>query len=89
MQDKHLFGEYTKQLGLPSIETFRVTSDEEVLEINKKLNDQDNLFVLKNIQFDPAHRLDLFKLPCNENSLIKYLKKIRDDGNPITKEEPW
>lgn len=34
MQDKHSFGEYTQKLGLPSIETFRVTSDEDVLKVN-------------------------------------------------------
>lgn len=89
MQDKHSFGEYTQKLGLPSIETFKVTSDEEVLKVNEKLNNQESQYVLKNISFDPAHRLDLFKLPCNEKSLLKYLAKIRADGNPITKEEPW
>ena len=60
MQDKHLFGEFTKSLGLASIETFKVHNDEEVLKINEELKNQKNIYIMKNIQFDPAHRLDLF-----------------------------
>ena len=73
MQDKHKFGEFVESLGLPSIETYKVSSDEEVLKINESLKNQESVYVLKNIQFDPAHRLDLFKLPSKEPELKKYL----------------
>lgn len=49
MQDKHLFGEFTKSLGLASIETFKVHNDEEVLKINEELKNQKNIYIMKNI----------------------------------------
>ena len=45
--------------------------------------------VIKNLSYDPVHRLDLFCLPAKPADLDSYLAKIRADGNPISAEEPW
>jgi len=46
-------------------------------------------FVLKNLEYDPIHRLDMFMLPCPEAKLEAYLAKVRRDGNAIEPEHPW
>ena len=46
-------------------------------------------FILKNIDYDPVHRLDLFTLPAGEKKIENYLKKITKDGNPIREDHPW
>ena len=46
-------------------------------------------FILKNIEYDPVHRLDLFTLPAREKEINDYLKKIEEDGNAIEKDKPW
>ena len=46
-------------------------------------------FILKNIDYDPVHRLDLFRLPASDKDIQNYLDKITRDGNPITEEHPW
>jgi len=43
--------------------------------------------VLKNLNYDAIHRLDLFRLPCSDEELQKYLTKIRIDGNGISEKE--
>jgi hypothetical protein len=45
--------------------------------------------VLTNLGYDPLHRLDLFCLPKEEKIVVRYLDKIREDGNGISKDEPW
>ena len=45
--------------------------------------------MLKNLNFDPIHRLDLFRLPCPNKELLNYLAKIREDGNGISESEQW
>ena len=44
---------------------------------------------MKNIDYDPVHRLDLFTLPAENKAIENYLKKIARDGNPITENHPW
>ena len=45
--------------------------------------------MLKNLNYDAIHRLDLFRLPCSDEELRKYLGKIRSDGNGISDKEQW
>ena len=80
--------------GIP--ESHLVRSDDDVRALNHRLmaernfNGDNKTFVLKNLQYDPVHRLDLFKLPCqDETRLNDYLAKIAKDGNRITDDEPW
>jgi len=94
LDDKHKFCDYAKKLGLKTPTTFCVTSDEEARKLNETLansifNGDKSIFVLKNIEYDPKHRLDLFKMPCNPKDLDAYLYKIREDGNAITPDAPW
>jgi len=95
LDNKHKFCNYAKSLGLDSLVTLCASSDANVREINKKVkeinaNEKDSkMYILKNIEYDPVHRLDMFKLPCDEEKLNKYLKKIAEDGNPITPQAPW
>ena len=46
-------------------------------------------YVLKNLQYDPVHRLDLFLLPCSDQELEGYLRKLRRDGSAIEPKRPW
>ena len=46
-------------------------------------------YVLKNLEYDPVHRLDLFLLPCPEAELETYLGKLRRDGSAICGRRPW
>lgn len=70
-------------------------SDAEVLALNEKLLSADKKaegqkYILKNLAYDPIHRLDLFQLPCRDlEKLRAYLGKVAADGNAITAEEPW
>ena len=97
LDDKHKFCDYASKLGLQTPTTFCVSSDSMTHDINNELNiknnnleiDEDDRYVLKNIEYDPKHRLDLFKLPCSSQQLEVYLQKIRADGNAITEKAPW
>ena len=91
-QNKHMFCELVGNLGLKTPRSFIVHSDEDALKINKQLHAEGlahNSFILKNLQYDPIHRLDMFALPCTENKLREYLKKIKQDGNGLSAKEPW
>ena len=102
MDDKHSFWAYCNEvLGLPSsdsndcggamLPSHHLSSDSQVLALNKQLqkDGRPDKYVLKNLGYDPLHRLDLFCLPASENTVKKYLDKIRADGNAITAQEPW
>merc|ERR1719296_534899 len=102
LDDKHSFWKYcTETLGLPSsgapdsdggmLPSHRFTSDDEVLALNAQLQDAGTTdkYVLKNLGYDPLHRLDLFCLPADKTKVLKYLEKIRADGNGVSKDEPW
>jgi len=95
LDNKHEFGNYARSLGLTVPLTFCATSDDSARLINKKLLDwvesgkNPKTYILKNIEYDPIHRLDMFQLPCDEKKLNEYLQKISDDGNPITSNAPW
>jgi hypothetical protein len=92
LDDKDAFGRFCRETldmadSVP--ETCRVASDEEARAANRRLAKSQGEFILKNLEYDPIHRLDLFKLPCPEKKLNAYLAKIRMDGNPITAQAPW
>eukprot|EP00585_Thalassiosira_rotula_P007485 CAMPEP_0196143064 /NCGR_PEP_ID=MMETSP0910-20130528/12595_1 /TAXON_ID=49265 /ORGANISM="Thalassiosira rotula, Strain GSO102" /LENGTH=725 /DNA_ID=CAMNT_0041404457 /DNA_START=72 /DNA_END=2249 /DNA_ORIENTATION=+ len=102
MDDKHSFWEYcTDTLGFPSfnskdsdgnmLPSHRLSSDAEVLALNQTLRDADaqDKYVLKNLGYDPLHRLDLFCLPADQATVKNYLEKIREDGNGVSEQEPW
>lgn len=95
LDDKHKFCDYVKKLGLKSPETFCVSTEEEARKLNETLtnnnalNADESVYVLKNIEYDPKHRLDLFKMPCDVKDLDTYLAKIREDGNAISPRAPW
>lgn len=92
LDNKHEFTKFCKKLGmnseflLPSVVCY---NNEDVLALNKKLENSGDCFVLKNLEYDAIHRLDLFTLPKPENELLEYLQKISKDGNPITPDSPW
>lgn len=93
--DKHTFSEFCETNGLPGIlKSFCVRSDAEVLALNEKLLSAEKAegqkYILKNLAYDPIHRLDLFQLPCRDvEKLRAYLGKVTADGNAITAKEPW
>jgi len=63
------------------------------LQLNRKLleeNHSKRRFILKNIAYDPVHRLDMFCLPQKEEKVVEhYLDRVERDGNPITEDAPW
>ncbi|CAD7927438.1 unnamed protein product [Amoebophrya sp. A120] len=98
LDNKHTFAEFCNKNKLPGIlQSFMVKSDDEVLRLNDKLllekeqnTSSNKTYVLKNLTYDPIHRLDLFQLPCSDQEMLEdYLEKVRDDGNAISATEPW
>ena len=99
LNDKHQFCELMKSVNLPVPESFLVKSNKDVFKINEILKQRvkkdgismsyKHKFILKNIDYDPVHRLDLFTLPAGEKEIENYLEKITKDGNPITEDHPW
>jgi len=99
LNNKQQFGDYMIEIGLAVPEAFLVESDLGVFQINTILKQRikeggenerwKHKFILKNIEYDPVHRLDLFSLPAEEKDVEAYLQKISKDGNPITAKRPW
>merc|ERR1712129_572429 len=96
LDDKHSFGCFLREtLKLNSLRTYKVSSNDEVREYNSILKEEKmkgslkRNMILKNLSYDPIHRLDLFQLPTSDDRLEAYLERITTNGNPITKDEPW
>jgi len=96
LDDKHRFGCFLRNiLSVRSPRTYQVSTNQALREWNKvfhkdrKLGKLPRSIVLKNLQYDPIHRLDLFQLPADGITLEHYLSKIKNDGNPITEKQPW
>jgi len=99
LNDKHQFCMLMSKFNLPVPESFLAQSNEDVFATNKELQQRMELcgddekykhkFILKNIEYDPVHRLDLFTLPAKEEDVREYLNKIEKDGNAITNDKPW
>lgn len=88
-----------KSNGLAVPESFLAKSNQDVYKINEILKQRihkdgssykhKHTFILKNIDYDPVHRLDLFTLPADDKAIENYLEKITNDGNPISENHPW
>ena len=94
LEDKHKFCDYAKRLGLKSPTTFCVSTEDEARELNQtlmknRLNGDTTVYVLKSIEYDTMHRLDLFKIPCERDVLDAYLGKLNADGYAISPKFPW
>ena len=97
LDNKHDFCQLAKQLGLTSPESFHVPDEATARQLNNDLQSaghspmtpRGTQFILKNLQYDPVHRLDMFKLPCETSKLDAYLSRLRADGTQITPEQPW
>jgi len=99
LNDKHQFCDLMKAFNLAVPESFLLKSNEDVFKINEELRQRivkfgeseryKHTFILKNITYDPVHRIDLFTLPAKDVDINRYLNKIANDGNAITNEEPW
>ncbi len=96
LDNKHSFGCFLQdELHITSLRTHIVHTDDEVREFNQRLHQEAESgalkrnLILKNLSYDPVHRLDLFQLPTESSRLESYLERIRRNGNPITPEEPW
>jgi len=96
LDDKHSFGCFLRdELKLRSPRTHKVHSNEEARKYNTQFKDEmasgelKRTMILKNLNYDPIHRLDLFQLPTSEAKLDAYLSRVQDDGNAITESEPW
>lgn len=91
LDNKHKFCEMVRDLDLTVPCSFNCPSEDAARQLNRDLHETANgkKYVLKNLEYDPVHRLDMFLLPCDEWSLNAYLSKIRADGNPIEPTQPW
>jgi len=94
LDDKYLFGKFCEARGLCAPRTYLVASDAEVRRHNdamlqQTVGCQNPRFVLKNLEYDPMHRLDLFTLPAGPAVLDRYLAKLRADGMPVSARRPW
>jgi hypothetical protein len=92
LDDKVYFCQAAEALGLPVPIAHRVSSHAEVYAFNEQLAQQaadepdakHPRYILKNLQYDSMHRLDLFTLPCPVEKLEAYLSDIT-----IDRENPW
>ena len=76
LNDKHQFCELMKEKELAVPESYLVKSNEDVYKLNEMLQKKVEQspesqrhkydFILKNIEYDPVHRLDCFRLPTNK-----------------------
>jgi len=95
LDNKHEFCNYAGSLGLNVPVSYCAKSNDGVRSINKKLLElgesekEPKTYIMKSIEYDAIHRLDMFKLPCKESKLNEYLQKISDDGNAVTPQAPW
>ena len=93
LDDKVHFCNSAESLGLSVPQSHRVCSHAEVRAFNDRLRQQVEReptakaprFILKNLQYDSMHRLDLFTVPCAPATLDAYLADITiDEANPWT-----
>merc|ERR1719506_1768622 len=94
LDNKHTFCEWARStLGLRTPESFLLTSNADVRNLNAKLQKEADAgskqkFVLKNLSYDAIHRLDLFTLPCRNEDLNGYLRTLTGEFE-ITETAPW
>ena len=84
LDQKHSFSKFVEEkLSLRVPRSYKVESSSEVHSLNESLKGE---FILKNLDYDQIHRLDMFKLPCSKQQLEQYLSSLE---TPISKEHPW
>ena len=92
LDNKHAFCDLCQKLDLSAPKAIILSSEDETLKLNQKMlkpDSKEHPMIIKNLSYDPLHRLDLFTIPAPVDKLQAYLDKIRKDGNPITSSEPW
>lgn len=91
LDNKHEFCELVSSLDMTSLKSWNVPTEDAARHLNRELAEANSgvQYVLKNLEYDPIHRLDLFLLPCDEGMLEAYLCRVRMDGNPIEPHRPW
>lgn len=91
LDNKHEFCQLVQDHGLTGLSSYNVPTEEAARQLNRELKETANgrKFVLKNLEYDPVHRLDLFLLPCADEKLEAYLRKVAIDGNAIEPSQPW
>merc|ERR1711988_31163 len=92
LDDKYKSAQLAEQLGLTVPKSYLVHTEQEAHRLNQYLHKNNALgrkFILKNLEYDPIHRLDLFRLPCSTPALDEYLARVKADGNPIEPTRPW
>jgi hypothetical protein len=94
LDNKHTFCEWARSsLGLRTPESFLLKSNADVRSLNAQLQKEAEAgskqkYVLKNLQYDAIHRLDLFTLPCRSEDLNAYLRSLTGEF-AITDAAPW
>merc|ERR1712157_135833 len=96
LDDKFLFCQICEELGKkdPAItapKTVLIETENGVRALNANLLNEEEKSgeIIKNLEYDCLHRLDLFTMPCTEGALGGYLRKLRQDGNGICSQHPW
>ena len=92
LDNKLTFCQLCTDLGVTAPRTVLLDSEATARNLNDELlshTDKSEELILKNLQYDCLHRLDLFTLPAEPKSLDLYLEKLNEDGNPIKPSEPW
>ena len=83
LDDKHLFAELARSLGLPVARSYRITCAEQIQDID--LSTSTHGYLLKSISYDPAGRLQMLRLtgrdPDRETALVARLS--------ISEQQPW
>ncbi|KAK9712603.1 hypothetical protein K7432_007046 [Basidiobolus ranarum] len=86
LDDKMLFNEKARSIGLSVPQSFLITDRQQVLDFNFNSEDsKGRQYILKSIKYDAEARLNLTKLPlAKEENLLAFLSKLR-----ISKDNPW
>ncbi len=83
LDDKEAFSRLAAGLGLPVPRAFRVTDQDQVLGVDFEA--EPGPYVLKNLGYDPVHRLDLTPVPGPTVAATTAFV----DTLPIGPEQPW
>jgi hypothetical protein len=89
LDNKHRFCAWARdELGLRAPESVLLPSDDAARALNERLQGTTTRYVLKNLQYDSQHRLDLFTLPCARATLDAYLATLTGEF-ALTPSAPW
>jgi hypothetical protein len=98
LDNKHRFCEWARdELGLNAPDTVLLHSNDDARKLNASLTaaaaaatDKTKLcrYILKNLEYDTQHRLDLFQLPCAPEALDAYLATLTGPF-ALRADTPW